>query len=320
LASVGSTYNLVVRTAEARHDFIYMSTLLSYKGHVYGIVPHMYVQPEIHRVDPESGSTLRLFIGLFSQTAGSTCEFWVNPVNFTFTCVPLPGEVRPICQPISPRRDTKPPRASARICFTRCIGAIGGRCIGAIRMVYPGTLFHRRQRGIPMRSYENRSEIRALAPAHRDCNRPTENVFKFTMVFSGHPESIVNLDMLTVHTHCPRCSLRVASAAPRDMGWHWLALVEIGWHRVTLVGIGWRRVTPGGIDWHSERSSSRTVYPRRGQGGVFLLLVISSADICRPREYNRTACPRSGCSTPRRPPPPSSPAADHAYSSNIQYL
>ena len=23
-------------------------------------------------------------IGIFSQTAGSTCEFWVNPVNFTF--------------------------------------------------------------------------------------------------------------------------------------------------------------------------------------------------------------------------------------------
>jgi hypothetical protein len=42
------------------------------------------VEPEIHRVDPESGSTLRLFIGISSQTAGSTCEFWVNPVNFTF--------------------------------------------------------------------------------------------------------------------------------------------------------------------------------------------------------------------------------------------
>jgi hypothetical protein len=28
-------------------------------------------------------------------------------------------------------------------------------------MVYPGTLFHRRQRGIPMHSYENRSRIRA---------------------------------------------------------------------------------------------------------------------------------------------------------------
>ena len=23
-------------------------------------------------------------IGIFTQTAGSTCEFWVNPVNFTF--------------------------------------------------------------------------------------------------------------------------------------------------------------------------------------------------------------------------------------------
>jgi hypothetical protein len=26
----------------------------------------------------------KAFIGIFSQTAGSTCEFWVNPVNFTF--------------------------------------------------------------------------------------------------------------------------------------------------------------------------------------------------------------------------------------------
>ena len=32
-------------------------------------------------------------------------------------------------------------------------------------MVHPGTLFHRRQRGIPMRPYENRSEIGALAAA-----------------------------------------------------------------------------------------------------------------------------------------------------------
>jgi hypothetical protein len=40
-------------------------------------------KPEIHRVDPEFGSTLKAIIGIFSQTAGSTCEFWVNPVNFT---------------------------------------------------------------------------------------------------------------------------------------------------------------------------------------------------------------------------------------------
>jgi hypothetical protein len=52
--------------------------------------------------------------------------------------------------------------SGARICSTRFIGAIGGRCIGTIGMVYPGTLFHRRQRGIPMHSYENRSQIRAL--------------------------------------------------------------------------------------------------------------------------------------------------------------
>ena len=45
--------------------------------------------PETRRVDPESGSTLRTRIGVFSQTAGSTpagstCEFWVNAVGFTF--------------------------------------------------------------------------------------------------------------------------------------------------------------------------------------------------------------------------------------------
>ena len=49
-----------------------------------------------------------------------------------------------------------------RICSTRFIGATGGRCIGIIGMVYHGTLFHRRQRGIPMHSYENSSQIRAL--------------------------------------------------------------------------------------------------------------------------------------------------------------
>jgi hypothetical protein len=32
-------------------------------------------QPEIHRVDPESGSTLKALIGILSQTAASTCEF-----------------------------------------------------------------------------------------------------------------------------------------------------------------------------------------------------------------------------------------------------
>jgi hypothetical protein len=42
-------------------------------------------EPEIHRVDPEFGSTLKALIGISSQTAGSTCEFWVNPVNFTFS-------------------------------------------------------------------------------------------------------------------------------------------------------------------------------------------------------------------------------------------
>jgi hypothetical protein len=38
-----------------------------------------------------------------------------------------------------------------------------------IGMVYPGTLFHRRQRGIPMHSDGNRSQIRALRPG---CGAP----------------------------------------------------------------------------------------------------------------------------------------------------
>jgi hypothetical protein len=46
------------------------------------------LQPEIHRVAPESGSTLKALIEIFSHTAGSTCEFWVNPVNFTLQGLP----------------------------------------------------------------------------------------------------------------------------------------------------------------------------------------------------------------------------------------
>jgi hypothetical protein len=37
-------------------------------------------------------------------------------------------------------------------------------------MVYPGTLFHRRQQGKPMHSYENRSQIRAQ-PARSEVRR-----------------------------------------------------------------------------------------------------------------------------------------------------
>ena len=55
-----------------------------------------------------------------------------------------------------------PPPPRARIRSTRRTGAVGGRCIGTIGMVHPGTLLHRRQRGIPVHSYENRSQLRAL--------------------------------------------------------------------------------------------------------------------------------------------------------------
>jgi hypothetical protein len=47
--------------------------------------------------------------------------------------------------------------------------------MGTIEMVYRGTLFHRRQRGIPMHSYENRSQIRALPARLRGpCSRPCQ--------------------------------------------------------------------------------------------------------------------------------------------------
>ena len=48
------------------------------------LVRRAELQPEIHRVDPESGSSIsKALIRSFSHTAGSTCEFWVSPVNFT---------------------------------------------------------------------------------------------------------------------------------------------------------------------------------------------------------------------------------------------
>jgi hypothetical protein len=40
--------------------------------------PVIQIDPEMHRVDPESGSALtKALRGIFSQTAGSTCECWV---------------------------------------------------------------------------------------------------------------------------------------------------------------------------------------------------------------------------------------------------
>jgi hypothetical protein len=89
------------------------------------------------------------------------------------TAPPSPQPGAPAAPARSPRTPVQPPpsvrhqpagpgaHGSARICSARFIG---GRCTGTIRVVYPGTLFHRRQRGIPMHSYENRGQIRALAP------------------------------------------------------------------------------------------------------------------------------------------------------------
>jgi hypothetical protein len=40
--------------------------------------------PEIHRVDPETGSTLRILYGFSVKLLGQLANFWVNPVNLTF--------------------------------------------------------------------------------------------------------------------------------------------------------------------------------------------------------------------------------------------
>jgi len=67
-------------------------------------------------------------------------------------------------------------------------------------MVYPGTLFHRRQRGIPMQSYENRSQIRALR-ASSLCTTAHPLYTRCTYIFGA---SIFEPTMLPSPT--PRCS------------------------------------------------------------------------------------------------------------------
>ena len=47
------------------------------------IVPLVSANLKCTGVGPESGSILRPLIGIFSQTAGPTCEFRANPVNVT---------------------------------------------------------------------------------------------------------------------------------------------------------------------------------------------------------------------------------------------
>jgi hypothetical protein len=54
-------------------------------------------------------------------------------------------------------------------------------------MVYPGAPFHRRQRGIPMHSYENRSEIRARHWSHVE-PRADPQVGGFLMGFATGQE------------------------------------------------------------------------------------------------------------------------------------
>jgi hypothetical protein len=47
-------------------------------------------------------------IGTFSQTAGSTCKFWVNPVNVTFRPSPPPAPPPPAS---APELESPPPAA-----------------------------------------------------------------------------------------------------------------------------------------------------------------------------------------------------------------
>jgi hypothetical protein len=171
----------------------------------------VFVKPGIHRVDPESGSTLKALIGIFQSNCwvnlrilGQPCGFHLladerarararSRCRVVLTLLSHPLHTRSpniIGASLSEAAMRPNPSAgtgtqqgqrraqgqrhagtrarSARICSTGLIGAIGGRCIGTIGVVYPGTLFHRRQRGIPMHSHENRSQIRALGvEAHR---------------------------------------------------------------------------------------------------------------------------------------------------------
>jgi hypothetical protein len=86
------------------------------------------VEPEDHRVDPESGSNKALIV-IFSQTSGSTCEFWVNPVNVIFGAPP-PARVRsnPGCRRPRPR--------SARSCWPGWRLGVDVKVIQAPRSIF----------------------------------------------------------------------------------------------------------------------------------------------------------------------------------------
>jgi hypothetical protein len=60
-------------------------------------------------------------------------------------------------------------------------------------MLCPGTLFHRRQRGIPMHSYENRSEIRALRP-------PVDNIAPTVHTCTQLHTSVHNVMLYQLYT------------------------------------------------------------------------------------------------------------------------
>jgi hypothetical protein len=76
------------------------------------------VEPEIHRVGPEIWVNSKALIEILSQTAGSTCESWVNPVNVTFRAAWCwAGRA---CRPTSAQRS---PGSSLRLSSRRVLGA-----------------------------------------------------------------------------------------------------------------------------------------------------------------------------------------------------
>jgi hypothetical protein len=95
-------------------------------------------------------------------------------------------------------------------------------------MVHPSTLFHRRQRGIPMRSYENRSQIQALAtmasPPKMATEVPEESAELLDLVVAalkGQP-GVIQPPL----SHGPRGAMacpRSARGGGRSVGeFHWI--------------------------------------------------------------------------------------------------
>jgi hypothetical protein len=88
-------------------------------------------------------------------------------------------------------------------------------------MVYPDTLFHRRQRGIPIHSYENRSQIRALISSHRGapvaCAQPHSAHAAALTAASSPCGSAIELSMIS--QHCSSRGTAAGSDAVHEAWW-----------------------------------------------------------------------------------------------------